>query len=867
MGRNYMPSVSTILLVVANLLIPISILIFANGFFPYKPFLSGLAQYDDDLGLGSPPPAPFDKLIFMVVDALRSDFVFLKGSGFNFTQSLIEDGVTIPFTAHATSPTITMPRIKAMTTGSTPSFLDAILSFDEADTSSTLATQDTWLAQMKAKDTGKLVMYGDDTWLKLFPGVFDRADGTTSFFVSDFTEVDNNVTRHVPDELRNDDWNTMVLHYLGLDHIGHKTGPRGPNMIPKQREMDGIARDIYEAMEKEEHLKSTLLVLCGDHGMNDAGNHGASSAGETSAAMVFISPKLRSLSAKYETPSKAVEDFRYHRLIQQSDLAPTLAGLLGFPVPKNSLGLFIADFLPLWPEPHDQLKILMGNAKQMLSVLHATLGASTIEEAVCRHSTSLAVKLVCEWQAKISHVPEKAMRDDANPTEWMVDIMTWLYEAQDLMSGMASNYDVALLVMGWSVAAVAVSTAIAAMLASTNTNFAGSGALAMITILYGVMMFASSYVEEEQHFWYWSTTAWLFYLVFKRAQRPVRSLLLVGGGLGMMRLLRSWNQTGQKFAGEADIVTTYMIPNPILLWILVFVAYTFVGIKLLQGLKGTPMLLSGPIVAGVATSALSFKLQFAKHDAPELIGMVQVFADMFDGPPLVNQARTVFMGIGLISLYPIYLLILKPSKSVKEQSLYLLHYLFSLVALTQSRVTNIPLFLPFNCIYLYLRLLDLMPVEITISSLLLQYTSFFAMGGSNTFTGIDLSSAYNGVNDFNVVLVGLLTYVSNWAGPMWWVSASNLLLLRRRKTSLQGKKPNTDDETTEVSFTPHACLLTGFVAASLCFVMAACTALKTHLFIWSVFSPKYLYSIAWSLGQHLAVNMILGGILFRLGSS
>ena len=90
-----------------------------------------------------------------------------------------------------------MPRIKAITTGSTPSFLDAILSFDEADTSSTLAVQDTWLAQMKAKKAGKLVMYGDDTWLKLFPGVFDRAEGTSSFFVSDFTEVDNNVTRQI----------------------------------------------------------------------------------------------------------------------------------------------------------------------------------------------------------------------------------------------------------------------------------------------------------------------------------------------------------------------------------------------------------------------------------------------------------------------------------------------------------------------------------------------------------------------------------------------------------------------------------------------------------------------------------------------
>lgn len=77
-----------------------------------------------------------------------------------------------------------MPRIKAITTGSIPSFLDVILNFAESDTTSTLQTQDTWLAQMKAKDSGKLVMYGDDTWLKLFPETFDRADGTSSFFVS-----------------------------------------------------------------------------------------------------------------------------------------------------------------------------------------------------------------------------------------------------------------------------------------------------------------------------------------------------------------------------------------------------------------------------------------------------------------------------------------------------------------------------------------------------------------------------------------------------------------------------------------------------------------------------------------------------------
>lgn len=71
-----------------------------------------------------------------------------------------------------------------MTTGSIPSFVDLILNFDEADTSSTLAAQDTWLAQIRAADKGKLLMFGDDTWLKLFPNTFDRFDGTSSFFVS-----------------------------------------------------------------------------------------------------------------------------------------------------------------------------------------------------------------------------------------------------------------------------------------------------------------------------------------------------------------------------------------------------------------------------------------------------------------------------------------------------------------------------------------------------------------------------------------------------------------------------------------------------------------------------------------------------------
>lgn len=91
------------LFLVANLLMPLSLLIFATGFFPYKTFLAGTATFNGIEG-DHAKVAPFDKVILMVVDALRryvndvscflsttiadshSDFVYSPNSGFTFTQ-------------------------------------------------------------------------------------------------------------------------------------------------------------------------------------------------------------------------------------------------------------------------------------------------------------------------------------------------------------------------------------------------------------------------------------------------------------------------------------------------------------------------------------------------------------------------------------------------------------------------------------------------------------------------------------------------------------------------------------------------------------------------------------------------------------
>ncbi|EFX00445.1 GPI ethanolamine phosphate transferase [Grosmannia clavigera kw1407] len=798
---------------------------FGQGFFPYKPLLPGLAEYAD-LGYGPPAPAPFDRVIFMVVDALRS-------------------GEAVPFTALASSPTVTMPRLKALTTGSTPSFLDVVLNVDEGDRSSSLASQDTWLAQMRARQPDqKLLLYGDDTWLKLFPDTFDRADGTTSFFVSDFTDVDRNVTRHVAGELAAADWSVLVLHYLGLDHIGHKGGPHSPHMTAKQREMDDVVRLVCDALASEPHLAKTLLVLAGDHGMNEAGNHGASSAGETSPALLFVAPRLRVLAGDNDgrpartSPLADRDDFHFYQTVDQADLAPTLAALLGFPAPRNSLGTLIPDFLPLWPQRRDRAHLLLQNAHQMLAVLTAAFGPTPFERRDdatdfrdCADPRSDDItRLGCSWQDIVRHSPGPEGDLDG---EWTAQTIGWLRLAQSTMSGMASDYDLVKLGLGLAAATASV------VLAVGSSVLLGSGRGGIAAVV----------------------TAWVATVGLRKLAANQKDVLppvvAVVGALTAFRLVRAWNQTGQKFAGAPDVAKTFLQPQPQLLWALVGATYVLIGWRLAGSLcsSRSQAVVVMPAVVLLVALAFSFKLAFALEDSPELVGdAVRPLADLFRSTStvvnasLVTRARIVFVGLSIATSVVVV------AGRQAAIAAGLLH-VYSLLAVTQSRPVNVPLFLLFDVVFRFLarQQAELAPAELTTASLLLQTASFFALGGTNAISSVDLSSAYNGITTFSAPAVGLLIFVSNWAAPIYWALAAVVLLLQQQKQS------------PALLWIRHVALLTVFAAGSTAAVMAACAAMRTHLFVWTVFSPKFLYCTAWSLGMHLGVNVALGGLLYGLG--
>jgi ethanolamine phosphate transferase 2 subunit G len=58
---------SKLAILVANLLLPVALVVFSSGFFPYKPLLPGMEAFEQS----NRPPPIFEKVIFMVVDALR----------------------------------------------------------------------------------------------------------------------------------------------------------------------------------------------------------------------------------------------------------------------------------------------------------------------------------------------------------------------------------------------------------------------------------------------------------------------------------------------------------------------------------------------------------------------------------------------------------------------------------------------------------------------------------------------------------------------------------------------------------------------------------------------------------------------------
>ncbi|MBN3324170.1 PIGO transferase, partial [Atractosteus spatula] len=215
-----------------------------------------------------------------------------------------------------------MQRIKGFTTGSLPTFVDVGNNF-----ASSAILEDNLIHQL-GQNGRRVVFMGDDTWESLFPGRFHRCLPFPSFNVKDLHTVDNGILQHLYPTMEGGDWDVLIAHFLGVDHCGHRFGPDHPAMAAKLTQMDQVIRDVIGRLQND-----TLLVVMGDHGMTDTGDHGGESLKETDAALFLYSP------SQLFPPSEGQAE---PEVIPQTDLVPTLALLLGIPIPYSNIGQVIS---------------------------------------------------------------------------------------------------------------------------------------------------------------------------------------------------------------------------------------------------------------------------------------------------------------------------------------------------------------------------------------------------------------------------------------------------------------------------------------------------------------------------------------------
>lgn len=123
---------------------------------------------------------------------------------------------------------------------------------------------------------------------------------------------------------------------------------------------------------------SFSVVVLGDHGMTDVGSHGGASQQETLVPVLFLtprpSPKGKKLIFPLLTKFNFVSVSKEARQIQQVDLAPTLAWLLGLTIPVNNVGIFLSSIFDKHQpasEPFDgasKIDFLRQNAAQLLQL-------------------------------------------------------------------------------------------------------------------------------------------------------------------------------------------------------------------------------------------------------------------------------------------------------------------------------------------------------------------------------------------------------------------------------------------------------------------------------------------------------------------
>ncbi|KAM8941148.1 GPI ethanolamine phosphate transferase 3 isoform 5-T5 [Lycaon pictus] len=607
------------------------IALFTSGFLLTRLELTNHSSCQEPPGPGSLPwgsqgkpgacwmASRFSRLVLVLVDALRFDFAQPQPS-----HGPGEPPVSLPFLGKLNSlqrileiqphharlyqskadpPTTTMQRLKALTTGSLPTFIDAGSNF-----ASYAIVEDNLIKQLT--NAGRHVVFmGDDTWKDLFPGAFSQAFFFPSFNVRDLHTVDNGILEHLYPTMDGGEWDVLIAHFLGVDHCGHKYGPHHPEMAKKLSQMDQVIQGLVERLEND-----TLLVVIGDHGMTITGDHGGDSDLEISAALFLYSPK----ALFPRVPPKEPE------IVPQISLVPTLALLLGLPIPFGNIGEVMAELFAEAEDsqPHSsalaQASALHLNAQQVSRFLHTYSAAAQ----------NLQVKELHQLQNLFSKASADYQRLLQSPQGAEAALQTVITELQQFLRGVR-----AMCIESWARfslgrmaggAALLAAACFLCLLVSQWATYPGFHPFLLTPMACGL---ASTIVCAGLL----ATTGLKLDPVVLGAMAAVGSLLPF--------LWKAWAGWGSK----RPLAALFPIPGPVLLFLLIRFAAFFSDSFVVAEARATPFLLGSLILLLVAQLHWEGKLL-----PPKLLTIPRLCFSASAGQPRHSGTHALGLGVGLL---------------------------------------------------------------------------------------------------------------------------------------------------------------------------------------------------------------------------
>ncbi|KAJ7455915.1 Phosphatidylinositolglycan class N-domain-containing protein [Mycena galericulata] len=304
------------------------------------------------------------RLVLIVGDGLRADLLFQK-NGFPpgtpnapevvapYLRSIVESRGAFGV-SHTRVPTESRPGhvaiiggmyedVSAVTKGWKTNPVDFDSVFNQSSTTFSFGSPDILPMFSRGATPGKVM-----TW---------SYDEEAEDFTKDATALDVWAFDHLESLLHNATTNSTLnsqlrapgtiffLHLLGLDTTGHSYRPHSLEYMNNLQVVDSLVRRTESLIKQFYQDEDTSYIFTADHGMSIIGNHGDGHPDNTRTPLVAWGRGVRgplpdSSPSSHDAYSEPWElNHLLRRDIEQADLAPLMAALVGIDWPVNSVGV------------------------------------------------------------------------------------------------------------------------------------------------------------------------------------------------------------------------------------------------------------------------------------------------------------------------------------------------------------------------------------------------------------------------------------------------------------------------------------------------------------------------------------------------